>query len=773
MLLHYLKIAWRNILRNKFRYLFTAVSLAVGIVVVTFTLYTIFQERKAYTQFENHERIAELFVMESSGSSRIYHHPFTSDMVEEFVRSGAIPGVRKIGIFKKSDGAVSFEKDKGILFPYSSVIGYVNKDFFDVFSSTFISGNSTIWNESDAVITRRYAEKIYGEEEAVGKRVRYEDKYYTIAGVIKEYSSPGIVSADVYIPIHGFNSGTPYVLLDEGADIGFINDYLSDKELLPGQVTRGGEFMLRVISDREFDGFQKFLHSLIIITCSLVLLTAFINSLNLSVSFLLGRSREVVLRKTMGASFQSIWATAILTDLFVFVFALLIAASFSELLVGAVNTGMLSSLVKGVWIESSIVFRLLASVFAGLLVAAIVFISMAIYRVAKPISVQGFRGVLNKGSRRGTRNALLIAQLSICFLFVGITWGLHLQYKEFFHEYGQLMNIGSKESDQVLKLNLTASGIELWNNAEAIMTEIEQVKGIGNILQVGGFSIVPTEIEIKLNKDDELTLPVLNARADENYFSFFNLTESENAGGGLAHGMVIINEAFARKLYEKSSQNSFYIGDRLVNVTQVKSDMPFVPNNQPGFLEILNIDPMKTFSTIYIRCSPGKAASVQRDIIAIVHEYIPEYPLQIQPLREEINSRTNHVNQVRDLFLLLGVLSLIISMFGVYVAIVTDTKHRQKEVAIRKVNGAGVKNILQLFGRMYIKMLLISLVISFPLFLLALNLIGLLHIQNVSVWNLPFWSGLIIIVAGFVFITVFWRMWRTAGVTPATILKKE
>ncbi len=753
--------------------MFTAVSLAVGMVVVTFTLYTIFQERRAYTQFENHERIAELFVLESSGTSRIYHHPFTSDMVEEFVRDRTIPGVKKIGIFSKSDGAVSFEKDEGILFPYSSVIGYVNKDFFYVFSSTFISGNSTIWGESDAVITRRYAEKIYGEEEPVGKKVLYESKYYSIVGVIKECSSPGIVSADVYIPIHGFNSGTPYALLDESVDIGFINDYISDKELLPGQVVQEGEFTLRIISDRKFDGFQKFLFSLIIITCSLVLLTAFINSLNFSVSFLLSRNREMVLRKTMGASFQSIWGTAILTDLLVLVFALLIAASFSELLIGAVNTGMLSSLIKGVWIESSIVFRLLASVFAGLLVAAIVFMSMAIYRVARPISVQGFRGVLNKGSRRGTRNALLIAQLSICFLFVGITWGLHLRYKEFFHDYSQWMNIGSKESDQVLKLNLTASGIELWNNAEAIMTEIEQVKDIDNILQVGWSSIVPYEINIKLNKDDEFMIPVLNTRAGENYFSFFNLTEPENRGGRLAQGMVIINEAFARQLYKNSSQNSFYIGDRLVNVTQVKDDMPFVPNNQPGFLEILNIDPMETFSTMYIRCSPGKAASVQRDIIAIVHEYIPEYPLQIQPLREEINSRTNHVNQVRNLFLLLGVMSLIISMFGVYAAIVTDTKHRQKEVAIRKVNGAGVKDILQLFGRMYIKMLIISLVISFPFFLLALNLIGLLHIQNVSVWNFPFWLGLIIIVAGFVFITVFWRMWRTAGVNPATILKKE
>lgn len=774
MILHYLKITWRNILRSKFRYLFTAVSLAVGMVVVTFTLYAIFQEREAYTQFDNHERIAELFVQETTDSSRRYHYPMvTGDMAEEFVRDRAIPGARKIGIFNKSDGAVSFEKNDGIFFPYNSMIGYVNRDFFEVFSSKFISCNSTTWNENEAVITRRYAEKIYGEAETVGKRLLYENKYYIIVGVIEEYSSSGVVSADVYIPIHGFNYGTPYVLLDVGADIEFINDHVSDKELLPEQIVQGGELKLQIISDREFDGFQKFLHSLIIITCSLVLLTAFINSLNLSVNSLLGRNREIVLRKTMGASFRSIWATAILVDLLVLVFAFLIAASLSELLVGAVNTGLLSFLIKGVWIEYYIVFLLLVSVFFGLLIGIVVFLFIAIYSVARPISVQGFQGVLNKGNRGGTRNALLIAQLSICFLFVGITWGLHLQYKEFFHDYSKLMNLGSKESDRVLKLNLTASGSELRNNSEAIMTEVEQLKDIENILHAGSFSIHPSEIKIKLNKDDELTVPVLNARTDENYFSFFNLAEPENRGGHLAHGMVIINEAFARLLYENSSQNSFYIGDRLVNITQVKNDMPFVPNNEPGFLEILNLNPMESLSSTYIKCTPGKAASVQRNIIDIVHGYIPEYPLQIQSLSEEINNRTNHINQKRDLFLLLGLMSLIISMFGVYAAIVTDTKRRQKEVAIRKINGARVNDILRLFGGLYLKMLCISLVISLPFFLFGLNLIGLLHLQNISVWNLSFWSGLIIIVAGFVFITVSWRMWRTARVNPATILEKE
>ena len=771
MFLHYLKIAWRNIVRNKFRYLFTAVSLAVGMVVMTFTLYMIFQERQAFTQFEHHERIAELFVLRTTGSYSTHDHPFNQEMIDGFLQNGTIPGVKKIGLFRESDAALNFEKGEDAFFPYTSVIGQVNKEFFNVFSARFLSGNCNSWNENEAVVTQRFARKIYGEENPIGKAVLYNDQYYHITGVIREYSSPGIVSADIYMPIHVQQVGIPYALLDNNADIGFINNYVSDKQIIPEERLQGGEFKLKIISEREYDGFQKFLLTLIIITASLVLLAALINSLNLSVSSLLGRNREVMLRKTMGAPYKSIWMTILLIDLFVLAFALLMAASLSELLIGAINSGVLSLNIKGLWIESHLIFLFLIVVFAGLLAAMVIFISMAIYRIIKAATVQGFLSLLHRGNRRDARNILLIIQLSICFLFIAITLGLHLHYKNFFHEYNQSMNIGSKGSDRIVRLSETMSGsTKLWENRVAIMAEIEQIKEVENVLHVPFFTILPDQVEIKLNQDDDdkKALAVLNTRADEHYFSFFQLTEPGNTGRDNDHA-VFINDAFARMLYDHSSQNSFYVGKRLVNVSQVINDLPFIPNDQPGYLEIIN----GRSQTMYIKCAPGKTNIVQRKITDIVHEYEPEYPLRMEPFREEINSRTNNINHMRDIFLLLGVISLIISMFGIYSAIVTDTQQRQKEVAIRKVNGARIKDILRLFGKLYAKLLVISLIIAFPFFLLGLQLIGMMHGESVSVWNFPFWVGLITTLAGFVFITVIWRIWQPARVNPATILKKE
>ncbi len=773
MFLHYLKIAWRNLLSNNFRYLFTALSLAVGMVVVTFTLYMIFQEYRTFTQFEHHDRIAEPFIVSESGRSYTHQFQFLNrNMLNGFLQHGSIPGIEKIGLFFELEGALNFEKGEGSFFPYTSVVGQVNKEFFDVFSAQFISGNCNRWNEDEAIIMRRFAEKVYGEENPVGKSVQFNNRYYQITGVIEGYSSPGIVTADLYIPIPVHQRAHTYVLLDENADIGLVSKYLNDKQVVSEDVTQEGELEFRIISKNEYDTFQKVLYALIIIIASLVLLAALINSLNLSISSLLCRNREVILRKTMGAPYKSIWITAILTDLFVLAFALLMAASLSELLIGFINSGILSLNIKNLWIESYFVFLFLIGVFAGVLIGTVIFISVATYRIVRIATVQGFQSSLHRGNRRGIRNALLVVQLSICFLFIGITLGLHLHYTNFFREYNQSMNNGNKDSDRILKLYGSMSGSrKLMENRDAIMTELEQIKEVEKVMRVPFYSILPRQANIKLNQedDDESAIIVSRIDADKHYFSFFGLKDPDNSAESNDR-TVFINDALAQILYDHSFQNSFYVHGQLINVSDVINDLPFVPNDQPGFLEI---DNSRYPDALYFKCAPGKMKSVQQQITDIIYEYEPEYPFRMETFKEEINIKTNYINRMRDIFLLLGVISLIISMFGIYSAIVTDTQRRQKEVAIRKVNGAQIKDILRLFGKLYAKLLVMSLIIAAPFFLSGLRFIGMIHGQNVSVWDLPFWLGLITIVSGFVFITVIWRMWRTARVNPATILKKE
>ena len=121
--------------------------------------------------------------------------------------------------------------------------------------------------------------------------------------------------------------------------------------------------------------------------------------------------------------------------------------------------------------------------------------------------------------------------------------------------------------------------------------------------------------------------------------------------------------------------------------------------------------------------------------------------------KQEERFRSNGESKlISDLFTLLSAISVIITVLGIYSAITLDTVSRQKEVAIRKINGAGPKVIALLFGKLYIRLLVIS-----PAWL-----------------NNPLmWLGIILLTATIVFVTVAYRIWLISRLNPAEVIKSE
>ena len=99
-------------------------------------------------------------------------------------------------------------------------------------------------------------------------------------------------------------------------------------------------------------------------------------------------------------------------------------------------------------------------------------------------------------------------------------------------------------------------------------------------------------------------------------------------------------------------------------------------------------------------------------------ETLPEsiHP-HVTTLQEDIYEAQAIENKLKGIILFFSIVSLLITLLGVYSTITLDTERRQKEVAIRKVNGAGLKQIILLFARLYIKLLTVSAIIAFPLIL--------------------------------------------------------
>lgn len=120
-------------------------------------------------------------------------------------------------------------------------------------------------------------------------------------------------------------------------------------------------------------------------------------------------------------------------------------------------------------------------------------------------------------------------------------------------------------------------------------------------------------------------------------------------------------------------------------------------------------------------------------------------------------------------------ISLIITVLGIYSAITLDTRSRQKEVAIRKINGAGPRVIALLFGKLYIRLLLVAAIPSLAIVYLFLHsLIKSEMIISPQWLNYPFmWLGILFLTAAIVFITVAYRIWLISRLNPSEVIKSE
>lgn len=128
---------------------------------------------------------------------------------------------------------------------------------------------------------------------------------------------------------------------------------------------------------------------------------------------------------------------------------------------------------------------------------------------------------------------------------------------------------------------------------------------------------------------------------------------------------------------------------------------------------------------------------------------------------------------LRNVFSFFAVVCLLITLLGIYAAISQDTERRRKEMAIRKINGATLKNILLLFTKLYLRLLLVATLFVFPLMWMMTNEI----LKNWTIrfnYNNPlFWIGIFLSIALFTGITIIVKILKTARINPAESVKSE
>ena len=255
------------------------------------------------------------------------------------------------------------------------------------------------------------------------------------------------------------------------------------------------------------------------------------------------------------------------------------------------------------------------------------------------------------------------------------------------------------------------------------------------------------------------------------------------AGGWWREGeqqRIVINESMARLMGKENPVGEVIRMPNLRDYSQtaeyviagVVNDFHTLSFRQPIHPTAF-IDAGGFVNKLYVRTAPGQAEEVARQIRALLPKIDPTLAdAKVTPIGTLYDALNQSETIGLRIFSFLALACLLIAMFGIYAAASAATKRRRREIAIRKVVGAGTKSILLLFIREYARLVAIASLVAFPIAYLIMAdwLSGYAYRIEIALW----WFAIILVgIAALVLITIWRQVIKAANENPAEVVKCE
>lgn len=237
MFKHYLKMAIRQILKNKIQYLLSIIGIAVGLLCFSITSYYIRRFNNQFIAWANSDRMANIYVKSAQYG---YEDPYIPGEVVQELMGNPITGIGQIAYsygYGQANISISKENQKEI--PYQCSIQNVTKDFPTIFSIQTLEGQTPTLKPGEVFISESSAKKIFGAENSIGKTLYFSRAdsdtsaihYSTISAVIRDFPDGTREKSDFYfLETAGIQPKRKYrdlvVLLDKGVSSKEINQRL-------------------------------------------------------------------------------------------------------------------------------------------------------------------------------------------------------------------------------------------------------------------------------------------------------------------------------------------------------------------------------------------------------------------------------------------------------------------------------------------------------------------------------------------------------------------
>jgi putative ABC transport system permease protein len=790
MIRNYLKVAWRNLVKNKAHTFINLAGLSVGLACSLLILLWVQNELEMDAFHKNGKNLYQIYERQN------FDHKVTG----QYFTPGRLASEMKkvIPEIQYATGATFEERHT---FKVGGKIiklkgGAADADFFKMFSYMLLQGNAqnALNNISGISISEKMARAFFGNAaQAVGKTVRFDDrKDFTVTSVFEDTGANSSLKFDYLINWFAFlqdndwakdfgnNGVATYIQLRADA-----NPVLVDKKithLLEKLDNEKKGIFTQELGLQPFE--QVYLHSnfkdgkieggrigyvnLFGIIAVFILLIACINFMNLTTARSVKRAREIGVRKVVGAVksvlvWQFISESILLTFLAVSVSLILITLLlpvFNQVTQKQIELPFYQSLFWVKLIAITLVTGLISGSYPALFLSSF-----------NPVKVLKGAVKLDAGTTL-FRKGLVVFQFVLSVVLIIGTIIVSRQIN-----YIQSINLGYD------KENLVYIPIEgnLFKNYDVFKNEALKMPGIKSITRISPGSLTNLiQWTVAVRWDGK----GLNENASFAYLStaydFIKTADLKMVAGrdfskdfATDSAGYIINETALKRIgYTDPIGKSITLWGQKGAIIGVVKDFHFNSMHEQIKPLIMRYGENEHGGNMLVRTMPGKTKEAIASLQVLYKQLNPDFQFNYTFSDEEYTKLYNNEQVVGTLSNAFAFLAIFISCLGLLGLAMFTTEQRFKEIGIRKVLGASVASLFALLSAEFIWLVLIALLIATPVAWYAMTywLRSFAYRTTIEWWMFALSGGLII---GIALITISFQAIKAALINPIRSLRSE
>jgi putative ABC transport system permease protein len=739
MFKNYLKITFRNIVRQKGFSFINIFGLAVGMAVCILILLWV-QFELTYDRFHKNSddlyRIIKVWRKGEVAHQAVTPAPLAPALKEEFPEIIAAARFYSTGTWLLKHGETASYENRGV---------FTDPSVFHMFSFPLVKGNpqTALSHPNSIVLTEAMAARYFNDEDPIGKTLRVDNQYdFFVTGVMKNFPPNSHIQFDFAVPfLHVGREGLmewlaqetladwhntsfySYVLLKKNTPYRAVNRKISNylKKHIPGST-----------SSLYLQPFKRIhLHSshlvggsipgsgdisyiyLFSLMAFIVLLIACINFMNLATARSGTRANEIGVRKVVGARRTNIIGQFLGESLLLSFIAMIVAVMLVELFLPAFNTltGKMLTLTSGLTGNLPILPGLLiVTLFTGLAAGSYPALFLSSFQPEKAL-----KGTLKPGAAGYLpRKVLVIFQFSLTIIFIFSTIVISNQL-----DYMQNRKLGFEKA-HLISMPIPEAHRQVYRS---LKNELLQNSSIVNVTASASLPTFGRDISTPgvgwKGKDPDQNILMRGTGVDYGFIETFKMEMA--AGRSFSRKFsadksnYILNEAAIKAMgIESPLGKHFTLWDKTGTIIGVVKDYNFRSLHFKIEPLLLRLYEPQWLNFMFIRIKSEHIPQTLNFLESKWKTFAPGYPFRYRFVDDSLDRMYTTEKRIRTMFNYITFLAIFIACLGLFGLASFLAEQRTKEIGIRKVLGATVPGIVLLFSGKFVKWVMISNIIAWP-----------------------------------------------------------